>query len=459
MSTSPLRRFFARARTTVVVGAVAASLMVATPAGATPPLMPAAAAGTISGTVSLLYDIEQPAVPVTMGRVQLISYPSGEAAYLLTLEPDGSFAADGIEAGTYRVAFVSLMGGMYSPVREWHVDKSTYGQANTVTFNAGEPYSFGEVFIDARKIGTDRLAGADRYATAAAVAEFGWPDGGGGTVFVVNGQTFPDALSAGAATTNGVLLTVQRDSIPTATQQQLTRIQPDRIVVVGGTSVVSNTVLTALRAYVVDPLDTSRVIRIAGSSRYETSRAVIQSTYGFGGSPAHIFLATGRSFPDALSSVPAAISIGGAVLLVDGSAASLDAATVSLLQTAGAPVTIVGGTGAVSAGIEAHVRGIVGDAQTSRISGSDRFATSVAIAQFYFGISDYAFLANGFGFADALAAGPVAGSLVAPVYLVRSTCMPLAVGNDISAVLANEVVAVGGTSVVSDAALGGFVCP
>jgi len=461
MTASIARRRFSRAQAAVIAGAVIASLVVATPAAGAPELEPAAAAGTLSGRLVLLYDPAQPTVVVSSGRVQFYKFDTVDTyrlLYQVNTLADGTFSISGVEAGTYRIAVSSRMESPYTPVREWYQDGATFDDADTIVIAPGDPYNYGDIVIDARQYDRQRLSGADRFATAAAVAERGWPDAGGGTVFVVNGLNFPDALSAGAATSNGVLLTVRSDSIPASTQQQLTRIQPDRIVVVGGTGVVSESVLTDLRDYVSNPLDATSVVRISGSNRYETSRAVIQSGYAFDSTPFEIFIATGRNFPDALSAVPPALTIGAAVLLVDGSAPSLDTATANLLQAIGVPVTIIGGTGAVSAGIEAQIQGIVGAMSTDRVSGSDRFETSVAITQKYFSQADYAFLANGFGFADALAAGPVAGNLHSPVYLVRQDCIPDRVANDIVDVYANEIIAVGGTGVVSANTLNGVRC-
>lgn len=447
-----------RARLAIALGALVALVMTATPAAGAPALEPAAAAGTVSGRLVLLYDIAQPTVSVSSGTVQFYSWSTRELLYQASTQPDGSFAINGMEEGLYRIAVTSTMGAPYAPVREWYQNAPGFDRADPVTIASVDPYNFGDIVIDARQIDRLRLGGADRFETAGAVAQRGWPDAGSGTVFVVNGLTFPDALSAGAATTDGVLLTVRTDSIPAPTIAQLTRIQPSRIVVVGGTGVVSEAVVTQLRSYVADPLSATSVVRIAGNSRYETSRAVVESIYGFAGAPSRIFLATGSSFPDALSAVPAALSIGAAVLLVDGSAASLDTPTANLLAAIGVPVTIIGGTGAVSAGIETQVRAIVGAGSTNRISGVDRFATSFEIAETYFPLADYAFLANGLGFADALSVGPVAGRLESPVYLVRAECMPGQVADDIVDLLANEIVAVGGTSAVSANALNGVRC-
>lgn len=411
------------------------------------------AAGLVTGRLLLEFDeLELPTV-VTNGLVQF--YDRFDP-YLLIAQtdtnPDGTFSIGGLAAGLYRVAFTSRMGDPYTPVREWAVDAPTYYLAGDVVLVDGAPYAFGDVVIEARNIEANRVSGANRFATAGAVAASFRADDSGGTIFIVNGRNFPDALSEGAAITDGALLMVEQNSIPLDTRTQLTRIQPDRIVIVGGASVVSAAVKTQLEAFVDSPSD---VRRISGTDRYATSRAVITSLDGFGGEVSELLIATGRNFPDALSAVPAAISRGGAVLLVNGAATSLDAATSTLVSDLDVPVTIIGGPGVVSEGIESDLSDLV---PTSRVFGNDRFETSVEVRKEFFAQADWAFLANGFGFPDALAAGPFAGSLSSPLYLVRQECVPNVVFFDVFTLLANEVIGVGGPSVVSDDTVDGRPC-
>jgi len=91
-----------------------------------------------------------------------------------------------------------------------------------------------------------RLAGANRYETAAAVAEnvFSVPS----EAFLAYGGNFPDALVAAAAAghVRSPVLLVTHDTIPAATRHELDRLAPDNVRVVGGTAVIGDEVFNAL---------------------------------------------------------------------------------------------------------------------------------------------------------------------------------------------------------------------
>ena len=94
-----------------------------------------------------------------------------------------------------------------------------------------------------------RLSGSDRYATAAAISA-GWAPGVP-VVYVATGLNFPDAL-AGAAAAGALgapLLLVTGTTVPAATAAELARLKPGRIVILGGSGAVSDSVASQLRAY------------------------------------------------------------------------------------------------------------------------------------------------------------------------------------------------------------------
>jgi len=67
---------------------------------------------------------------------------------------------------------------------------------------------------------------------------------------VATGENFPDALAGGAALGPvGPILLTTRDSIPKATRDELARLKPKQVVVLGAASVVSKETENALAAY------------------------------------------------------------------------------------------------------------------------------------------------------------------------------------------------------------------
>jgi len=160
--------------------------------------------------------------------------------------------------------------------------------------------------------------------------------------------------------------------VPSVILAELRRLGPGRIVVAGGPGVVSNSVLTTLRS--VAPT----VDRVYGANRYATSRNLALDAYGGRGADV-VYVATGAGFADALAAGPAAASVDALVVLVAGASDSIDAATLQLFrQLRTNRVVIIGGSGAVSAGVEQSMRsaGLL----VSRVADADRYATAALIA-------------------------------------------------------------------------------
>jgi putative cell wall-binding protein len=99
-----------------------------------------------------------------------------------------------------------------------------------------------------------RLSGADRYETAVAISAATFASGVP-IAYIATGTNYPDALSGAAAAAGGPgpILLVPGSTIPTSVATELTRLKPGRIVILGGTAVVSSGVATALKAFVTAP--------------------------------------------------------------------------------------------------------------------------------------------------------------------------------------------------------------
>jgi putative cell wall-binding protein len=95
-----------------------------------------------------------------------------------------------------------------------------------------------------------RHDGTDRYDVAALIAGQYTPPAP--VVFIATGEKFPDALSAGpaAARWGGPIMLTQFGELPARTVQELERLNPARIVILGGPLSVSPEVEAALKAYI-----------------------------------------------------------------------------------------------------------------------------------------------------------------------------------------------------------------
>lgn len=306
------------------------------------------------------------------------------------------------------------------------------GIGNNVTVLGGPAaVSDGALYDIAVALGglPDRIFGSNRYGTAARVSSEVFKPGVA-AVFVATGTGYADALSAGAAAANagGPLLLVTRDGIPTETRAELARLRPQRIYVAGGTAVVSQGVVDALGPYA----GSGRALRLAGEDRYGTAAAVAMATFPSGVDV--VYLATGLGFADALSAGAAAAAVEGAVLLSPPD--RLPPEIAEAIRTLGpSEVVLVGGTVALSAGIEAEVSGL-GVATIRRISGSNRYTTSAAVSADTFGLGvSSVLLATGANFPDALAGAAAAGELGVPLLLTEPTTTPPAVLSELSRLL------------------------
>lgn len=289
-----------------------------------------------------------------------------------------------------------------------------------------------------------RLAGQDRYATAAAIAAT-FP-AGVDVVYVATGADYPDALGAAAAAARagGPLLLVERGRIPDPIARQLTRLKPRLIVAVGGTGVISSSVVSQLREFA----GSGGVRRDAGKDRYETSRIVAERAFGAEGARL-AYVATGSNFPDALAASAAAGAVSGPVILVNGRANSVDAPTRALIADLGlSKLVVAGGTGVVSSSLERSLRSLDGVASVVRRSGADRYSTAVAINSAAFSTAESVFLATGLSFPDALAGAAMAGAAPGPLFVVPGTCVPRAVLDQIARLGASEIVLLGGSGVL-----------
>ena len=307
------------------------------------------------------------------------------------------------------------------------------------------------------QVAQQRIEAATNYELAAALAG-GTCEGPGGShsVALASGENWPDAL-AGTALDRPLLLTKQA-FLPSATRDYLEPCASNsnaKVIVLGGAAAVSEDLAASLRdlGYRVD--------RIAGTDRYDTARRAARAF-----APASlgtVYLASGVSFADAVAAAPY-VSVSSPLILTTPTALHAEAQRflTDPARTV-ASVTILGGTAAVGAEVEAQVQGL--GIETRRVAGATRYETAAMLARLSFSrpgchpVTDVA-VASG----TSPYGGLVAGAL-------RDECQPLllappaspvpealaAFGSDwllaVGSSTQSSVTAIGAMSSVSDEAL------
>ncbi|MEZ0493527.1 cell wall-binding repeat-containing protein [Kineococcus sp. TBRC 1896] len=212
-----------------------------------------------------------------------------------------------------------------------------------------------------------QLSGADRFATAAAIAEHGFPEADVAVLVSGEDRHLVDALSAAplARSLAAPVLLGTRDAVPAATAAYLQRHRVQAVLLVGGADALGEGTADRLRA-----LGVTSTARVAGADRYETSRALValapRATHGWvaSGEDAHLVDALAASGPAARLAEPL-------LLVADGdplpAAAALRARGVTSTTVAGGP------------------EGVAPEALAplpapQRAAGDDRYATAAELA-------------------------------------------------------------------------------
>lgn len=276
------------------------------------------------------------------------------------------------------------------------IDSSVYSwlQAHGVPLSNQQPQQPKPQGI---QVGKSRIGGITRVSTSTLLLDNA---ANKSEVVLATGRNFPDGLVAGAlagASKSGVVLTMGTNAIEPETLSKLKSVGTSKVTIVGGTGAVSQGVEDSLKAAGI------QVVRIAGTDRYDTAFQVFENMKANGklklnarGEP-HVFVATGRDFPDALAASAVAAKIGAAVVLAD---------------TPEQVNRVVAGTRPYAVGAQIDkLMANMGVSMSGWFDGKDRYDTANKLVNWsLWKGGDTVMVAVGTNFADALAAGPLAAS-------------------------------------------------
>ena len=195
----------------------------------------------------------------------------------------------------------------------------------------------------------ERVWGADRFETSAKLSAATFT-GTGGAVYVGSGLGFTEVLAAAAAAgrDKAPLLLVPgtgpNAGVPLSVAVELARLAPSKVTIVGGASLVGQTVVDQVKAL----LPRASVTQVGGVDAYETA-AKVARTFTSGGT---VYVATGAVFADGLAGGAVAAVKGGAMVMVPPDGDLQSTVKAALVALAPRQIVVLGGPAAISYGVE-----------------------------------------------------------------------------------------------------------
>ncbi len=284
-----------------------------------------------------------------------------------------------------------------------------------------------------------RLWGKSRYDTAVNISESTFPSATG--VVLVNPVDFPDSLAAVgfANAINAPILYSYTDELHPSTVAEMNRLKAENVYLVGGPLKLSGSLKLELerKGYHVE--------RISGTSRFGTAIDLASCLSRIKASRTAI-LVVANNYPDALSAGPYAAMMAHPILYTYKD--SLETGTKRYISKNIDDIIIVGGEGVVSDKVAKELRAM--KKSVTRVSGNNRFETSVNFAKKYFGTTGNLVLASGRNYPDALAGGVLAAQNSCPIILTEPESFPKAVTNYLSGAGFEKAFLLGGEKALSD---------
>lgn len=307
----------------------------------------------------------------------------------------------------------------------------------------------------------NRLGGINRYETAVELSKEGWKSAH--NVVLARGDEYADALTGTALAykLKAPILLTQSKQLTKVTKEEIRRLGANKVTILGGETAVSKSVANELQKMGL------KVTRISGKDRYETATKIATKlvyTYDF---PIDwMILASGQNYADALSVSQVSSLYEHPILLTRKD--KLSKATRDYIEKNSniSEIYIIGGTGAVSSGVEKELRAmksdypVVAEHDVIRISGKDRYETLHKIVQAFPKVvtdipsqmnktTHSALFVSGQNFPDALTASALASRKGEVLVTVKPKNVPSAATKLINDFTITNYQIVGGSSAIS----------
>ncbi|WP_407306739.1 cell wall-binding repeat-containing protein [Desulfosporosinus sp. SB140] len=187
--------------------------------------------------------------------------------------------------------------------------------------------------------------------------------------------------------------------------------------------------------------------RIGGTSDDNVSLAINVAQSGWASGAQYVILTRDDQFSDALAAAPLSKKLDAPILMTNSS--KLDDRTLAEIRSLGAKnVYIVGGTVAVSQGIQDSLSG---EFTVTRVAGQQAYDTAAQIsANVGIDPTQTVYIANAYAIPDAIAISAFAAEQGSPILLTERDSVPASTAQALTNLKASNIVLLGGTAVIGD---------
>jgi putative cell wall-binding protein len=285
-----------------------------------------------------------------------------------------------VAAGAFYLVEAYLISPLRSAPAQTETRTSATAEANSTTTTTA-----------ARR--TDRVvAGTDRYGTAIAISNLGYPQGAPALV-LATGEDYTEAVCAAplAAAYGAPILLVPPEGIRTDLSTEIERLNPSQIFLVGVSG--PSKVKRQLRDLLPDP----EIVDLTADGPYETAALVAQEVSAKLGTVSKVVIAPSDSFAEAIAVSPLAAAKGWPILLSPLEGDTPAATTDAIEKLAVTSALVVGTTSELEL------------ADVERQVGADSYETAALVAQYALSQGmdfTHTVIVTGENFPDGLPVGP-----------------------------------------------------
>lgn len=276
--------------------------------------------------------------------------------------------------------------------------------------------SVGSITVHAKDYTTNRIGGQTRIETAVKIGE-NYTDEELSAVIVTTANDFPEALVGSTLSARYKAPILLVNQTVEGSEYTLNYIKnhlasDGTVYILGDTNEVTSDVETAIK-----DMGYSNINRIAGTTKDETLKLITDEVGIPQGTP--VLIASQDNFPDALSA-SAIAGIKGYPIVICSNGSLSQSAIYSLQSIKPSTIYLIGGSAVVPDSVVKSVMNVTGVSSNNviRLSGQDRYDTSLAIAKYFNLDTKNAIIASGDNFPDSLAGSSLAVKNNAPLILI-----------------------------------------